>query len=1323
MSTIKWLHLSDLHLNTPGFASSFLRDELPKFLKKSGIVCDYVFCTGDLRDARQGKFPDDNGQFLKDVCEAVQSKDLFIVPGNHDVDRGVNCPLNGDASRHEAIQRIFFDGKGYYRSDMGIIEENDLCVLNQKQENFRNYISNVLPADRVALYNDPMKPHFNVETEYFNILHVDSTMVYTKGQEDNLIVGMNLLYDAVKSINRNKPTILLTHYAYMMLAQEERRYIRELLYHNGIQLWLAGHEHEHNLQPVNYLHSIQAGELRLEDRCNTSILVGEIDIDTGAGRIRAYAWFPEGWYLYPAVWHGSGKDDEYPFVLKLPEKGDLCSREAVNSRQHNKRYTRAVTLLDSLYADIECDGKVYGGKEGLVDCLSDLWEKSENLILIADGGMGKTTRLLSVCDLLCCKAVVYIPLESTKPENMIRDICRIVFSDSDEERLYQYAKDKHTVPDLYLFLDGMNEVDNNQEKKFVNEIRMMKRDYPGIQIIITSRSDFTERYRFDGFTIGRLKPLHQEQIKTLFTENEWSQIQNNPPLMKLIQNPMMATLYKHISPEIGSRKEYIDWIENITNETELIYDYYLSQLALCLGRQEQNQIVYVAQFICVCLPFIAYEFERNARHTMKLDEFRDLLDSAAGMEFDNSVEKIRRDLRIRSLREITGFDLEDYLFNVSHLMYESDGIVSFPHQIYRDYLSAVWLTKTPELLECWNERLLTTTISDHIRCLSRGRYWEHIAASITDCARERVDCKNLLINVIHTFPYTEESGIPDFSRLDLRGIRIPDYRYAGDRIKLEGTRIDDFSIGCESGETILLNRMVFSNDNSYLAGITDDELIIYSMETGGKVFEDTVYPNGRQVGKAVIKFSSDSRYLFIRKQQDLILFVKKDNVWSRVGEICGVFIKKLHNAIVHDEELSFYYTNRLKSFSLLTGAVTENLEMFHPYEDIAEGEDIAKMASASYPELDEEFAAALSPDGQYKAVCFRDGRVVVQYKGGKVLHNLETGRGVLQTAAISKDGNRAVTMSANVYNGKRRLQMWDLDTRSKVEERLCSEATEHIYLTDHGDWIIGMENGRSWMWKWEDINRIFHRGERFISEMDRGLTTYGNSLLFQSGDGNLQELDLDNNRLRCLGKFGPIKYATFIRENQIATVSQAERFVEFNSVRDNRRLKLNSENSKIRSVHAFKTQPFIAVVTNDGTVSMYHVGTGQRTRKLRSSVGFRILAYHPSDNVFTFSDGKNRIETFRYYEWEKYGEKRGKWCEPRHPDFEIEGKIIAIGFNTVQKEQIVIETNGKITYMQDRFCDFHSQTKVITNFSVNAYDFSGVICSEEIKKQLVKNGG
>ena len=53
---------------------------------------DYAFFTGDIRHAPSGDFPSNAGKEIENICNAIglPEKRLFIVPGNHDVDR--NCP-------------------------------------------------------------------------------------------------------------------------------------------------------------------------------------------------------------------------------------------------------------------------------------------------------------------------------------------------------------------------------------------------------------------------------------------------------------------------------------------------------------------------------------------------------------------------------------------------------------------------------------------------------------------------------------------------------------------------------------------------------------------------------------------------------------------------------------------------------------------------------------------------------------------------------------------------------------------------------------------------------------------------------------------------------------------------------------------------------------------------------------------------------------------------------------------------------------------------------------------------------------------------------
>lgn len=54
-------------------------------------------------------------------------------------------------------------------------------------------------------------------------------------------------------------------------------------------------------------------------------------------------------------------------------------------------------------------------------------------------------------------------------------------------------------------------------------------------------------------------------------------------------------------------------------------------------------------------------------------------------------------------------------------------------------------------------------------------------------------------------------------------------------------------------------------------------------------------------------------------------------------------------------------------------------------------------------------------------------------------------------------------------------------------------------------------------------------------------------------------------------------------------VDEHERKVIFNSIRNDRLMKVNREKlCKIRGIYAFDKEPFIAVATSNGLVSMYH---------------------------------------------------------------------------------------------------------------------------------------
>lgn len=160
---IRWLHISDLHLNDCNFSSARLRDELPSFLRNKRMKCDYVFCTGDIRSAnvRPNSFTEDMADYMRNICHAVgvPIERLFIVPGNHDV----NIFAEG---REDAIKHIVpYDG--YYKPDIGHIDTVDLEKLQSGKEDFVDFLSELYDTDRLGLYKDYNNPHFTYESTYF----------------------------------------------------------------------------------------------------------------------------------------------------------------------------------------------------------------------------------------------------------------------------------------------------------------------------------------------------------------------------------------------------------------------------------------------------------------------------------------------------------------------------------------------------------------------------------------------------------------------------------------------------------------------------------------------------------------------------------------------------------------------------------------------------------------------------------------------------------------------------------------------------------------------------------------------------------------------------------------------------------------------------------------------------------------------------------------------------------------------------------------------------------------------------------------------------
>jgi hypothetical protein len=133
-TTLTWVHLSDLHLCQPktGWDSHRvlrpLLEDLRHMRQAHGLRPDFVFFTGDLAFGQIGRNAgetladqfDDGHTFLESVRTAfvphVPRENVFVVPGNHDVDRSHHSPALAtwlDAQRDPmAITELIRKGSG-----------------------------------------------------------------------------------------------------------------------------------------------------------------------------------------------------------------------------------------------------------------------------------------------------------------------------------------------------------------------------------------------------------------------------------------------------------------------------------------------------------------------------------------------------------------------------------------------------------------------------------------------------------------------------------------------------------------------------------------------------------------------------------------------------------------------------------------------------------------------------------------------------------------------------------------------------------------------------------------------------------------------------------------------------------------------------------------------------------------------------------------------------------------------------------------------------------------------------------------------------------
>lgn len=400
---IRFLHVSDFHLRAARVAryeQDRVLDGLVRFLERdrAGFPLDLLFVTGDL--AHSGK-ADELVQVVGLLRRLLATtglppERLFVVPGNHDVDRSVGRwllrTLGGD---EQAI--AFFeepDGRTFHRHKLAAYEASLRELLGHGRS-----LGLGVGADAVEIVE--------VAGARLAVASFNSSW-FAQGDDDqgNLWLGepnVRRALDHIADVEADF-AISLMHHPFEYLHEVEQS-VMEHWFERGFDLVLRGHLHKDKTRSIasqrgGYL-EVAAPAAYQGSQWPNGCFLGEIRAKARTVRLRPYAYTagPDPWVLDTKVFPDDA-DDGYCRTFTVPAKQRRKSGMSAAARMVVKKAYEKATP----YQKMQVQRQVLGERADVMDQFADhevvvrLAEESPELRKKILGNVDRNVALVSAIE-------------------------------------------------------------------------------------------------------------------------------------------------------------------------------------------------------------------------------------------------------------------------------------------------------------------------------------------------------------------------------------------------------------------------------------------------------------------------------------------------------------------------------------------------------------------------------------------------------------------------------------------------------------------------------------------------------------------------------------------------------------------------------------------------------------------------------------------------------------------------------------------------------------------------------------------------------------
>ena len=406
INKITWLHISDLHMRPSNVVDSDivlekLLEDVEKCIQKDSLQPGFIILTGDI--SYSGK-PEEYEVAQKFLDKLLKISDLgkdriFIVPGNHDVDRGMIT----------TAARIIADSINNRDSINGILASDvDRAFILQRFHNYKKFIDEYCGKDVLLFNNEHYYYAKNIPIANLNlsILGLNSALLAGSDKDqEKLVLGDTQVRKALAEVENADICIAIMHHPFDWLQKFDRDDIESSL-SRECEFILHGHLHEQSIHqisgPSRFSTIVGAGACFEKRTFFNSYNFVQLDLDSGMGRIylRMYSDKDGGFWTKDTITYSGAPDGEYEFPLSTKICKPSEEKSSIESQKPKVEFTPKVAQLigiplkpEPYFAHFFHLQANFTGRVKERRMLTDWFYDDGNpiLALIAIGGMGKSS--------------------------------------------------------------------------------------------------------------------------------------------------------------------------------------------------------------------------------------------------------------------------------------------------------------------------------------------------------------------------------------------------------------------------------------------------------------------------------------------------------------------------------------------------------------------------------------------------------------------------------------------------------------------------------------------------------------------------------------------------------------------------------------------------------------------------------------------------------------------------------------------------------------------------------------------------------------------